>query len=117
VSRSLRAYRYVTGMPTVQCVAFDRCPYDASPIDAEAYTGGATLLSCPTCGAAWGWRKTWLRRIREPDPEVIRLARDDDPPRLVSGVQAADARATFRGVRSSISSITRGSNKTPPTRA
>jgi hypothetical protein len=56
-------------------VEFTRCPYDASPIDAETYSGGSALLSCSVCGAAWEWHNAWLRRVREPDRDAVRKAR------------------------------------------
>jgi hypothetical protein len=62
-------------MPKQSLVEFTRCPYDASPIEAETYSGGSALLSCSTCGAAWEWHNAWLRRVREPDREAVRRAR------------------------------------------
>jgi len=53
---------------------FTKCPYDGAKIEAE-YSGGSTLLSCSTCGAAWEWHNAWLRRVREPDREAVRTAR------------------------------------------
>ena len=91
------------------------CPYDASSIESEDCTFGGTVLSCSTCGAAWGRRGTWLQRIREPDPAVVRLARDDVPSQLVLGARAADVRETFRLVRSSISLLVGGSDQMGPT--
>jgi hypothetical protein len=58
---------------------FTRCPYDASPIEAETYSGGSALLSCSTCGAAWEWHNAWLRRVREPDRDAVRRARAGNP--------------------------------------
>jgi hypothetical protein len=66
-------------------VEFSKCPYDASPIESEPYSQGSTLLSCPTCGAAWEWYKTWLRRIREPDRDAVRRARSAQKPVRVDG--------------------------------
>jgi hypothetical protein len=60
-------------------VEFTRCPYDASPIEAETYSGGSALLSCSTCGAAWEWHNAWLRRVREPDRDAVRRARAGNP--------------------------------------
>ena len=99
------------------CGTFADCPYDASPIEAEAYPNGSTLLSCRTCGAAWAMRKASLQRVREPDPEVLRRMRGRDPPPVSSSVRVADAEAAIRRVRASILSITRGTNETPPTPA
>ncbi|HEY5013109.1 MAG TPA: hypothetical protein VIK61_10445 [Acidimicrobiia bacterium] len=59
---------------------FTRCPYDASPIETEAYSGGSALLSCSVCGAAWEWHNAWLRRVREPDREAVRRARAGNLP-------------------------------------
>jgi hypothetical protein len=62
-------------VPKESLVEFTRCPYDASPIDAETYSGGSAVLSCSTCGAAWEWHNAWLRRVREPDRDAVRAAR------------------------------------------
>jgi hypothetical protein len=59
----------------VERLEFTRCPYDASPIEAEADWRGPALLACPTCGAVWEWHNAWLRRVREPDREAVRRAR------------------------------------------
>jgi hypothetical protein len=64
----------------VERVEFTRCPYDASPIQFEAYPAGLTLLSCTTCGAAWQWYKTWLQRVREPDRKAVLSARAGGEP-------------------------------------
>jgi hypothetical protein len=61
-------------------VEFTRCPYDASPIEAETYSGGSALLSCSVCGAAWEWHNAWLRRVREPDRDAVRKARAGNLP-------------------------------------
>jgi len=88
----------------VERVQFTRCPYDASPIEAEAQSGGSTLLSCSTCDAAWEWYRTWLRRVREPDREAVRLARAGrEPVRVVRGIPVPAAEATWRRMRSSSS--------------
>jgi len=56
-------------------VDITQCPYDGTPIDAEAYSGGSVLLDCPCCGAAWEWHSALVRRVREPDRERILAAR------------------------------------------
>ena len=53
---------------------FTRCPYDASPIVTED-GDGSTVLSCPTCEAAWMSRGSELRRVHEPVRAAVRLAR------------------------------------------
>jgi hypothetical protein len=99
------------------CVEFTRCPYDASPIEVEASASGSTLLSCSTCGAAWEWYKTWLRRIREPDREAVRSARAANAPvQVIRGApNPALSAAMWRQVKSSSGSISHRSNPTPPT--
>jgi hypothetical protein len=59
-------------------VEITRCPYDASSIEPEPYSGSSTLLSCTTCGAAWEWNHTTLLRIREPDRDAVRFARSHE---------------------------------------
>ncbi len=54
-----------------------QCPYDGTPIEAEALSGGSMLLSCPQCSAAWEWHGAWLRRVREPDRGAVRIAREE----------------------------------------
>jgi hypothetical protein len=56
-------------------VEFIRCPYDASPIRAVARSDDSALLSCATCGAAWEWHLTSLRRVQEPDRDAVRSVR------------------------------------------
>ena len=94
---------------------FTRCPYDASPIEIDPNPGGLTLLTCATCGAAWEWYKTWLRRIREPNRDAVRAARAADAPVQVirSAPNPELANAMWRQVRTSIASIARDSNRTP----
>jgi hypothetical protein len=95
-------------------VEFTRCPYDGSPIEAEAYVGDATLLHCLRCAAAWECHETWLRRVREPDRDAIRAAWASREP-VSDGRDAASAEATWRQVRFSITSIPHGSDTTPAT--
>jgi len=56
-------------------VEFTQCPYDSSAIESATHASGSTLLTCPTCGAAWEWYRTWLRRISEPDRQAVLNAR------------------------------------------
>lgn len=58
-----------------QHVDLTQCPYDGSPVEAEAYSGGSVLLDCPCCGAAWEWHNALVRRVREPDREKVLQAR------------------------------------------
>lgn len=51
------------------------CPYDSHPIDAETFSGGSILLSCPSCGAEWEWHNSLVRRVREPDRSAVVRAR------------------------------------------
>lgn len=44
-----------------------QCPYDHTEIEAESFSGGSVILTCPACAAAWEWHGAWLRRISEPD--------------------------------------------------
>ncbi len=57
-------------------VDLTQCPYDSTPIEAEAYSGGSVLLDCPCCGAAWEWHSALVRRVREPDRERVLRARE-----------------------------------------
>jgi hypothetical protein len=56
-------------------VHLSQCPYDSTPIEAEALSGGSMVLTCACCGAEWEWHGAWLRRMREPDRDAIREAR------------------------------------------
>jgi hypothetical protein len=98
------------------CVEFTRCPYDASLIEVEVSAAGPTVLSCATCGAAWEWYKTWLRRVREPDRGAVRKARAANAPAPVNrGTPNHDlADAMWRQVKTSTASLARGSTSTPP---
>jgi hypothetical protein len=100
----------------VERVAFTRCPYDASPIEADTSSKGSVLLCCFTCGAAWQWYRTWLRRVREPNREAVRLARlRRDPSQLRSLRNPDPAEAAWRHVKTSSSAIAHGSHGAPPT--
>jgi len=57
-------------------VTFERCPYDAQPISAEAFSGGSLMLTCSCCGAAWEAHNSLLRRIIEPDWDEVQAARE-----------------------------------------
>jgi len=63
-------------------VNLERCPYDGTPIEAEAYSGGSYLLSCAACGAEWEAHNTLVRRVSDPDWDRARAARvhDDSHP-------------------------------------
>jgi hypothetical protein len=56
-------------------VELTQCPYDHTDIEAEAWSGGSIVLSCPACDAAWEWHGAWLRRVREPDRDKMIAAR------------------------------------------
>jgi hypothetical protein len=56
-------------------VELTQCPYDHTEIEAETFSGGSVILSCPACTAAWEWHGAWLRRIREPNRELMLEAR------------------------------------------
>jgi hypothetical protein len=47
------------------------CPYDRTPIEIEHLSGGSMLLVCATCGAQWERHGAWIRRVHEPDWQVI----------------------------------------------
>jgi len=96
-------------------VEFTRCPYDASLIEVEASATGPTVLSCSTCGAAWEWYKTWLRRIREPDRDAVRKARAANAPAPVNRAtpNAELAGAMWRQVKTSTASLSHGSIRRP----
>ena len=54
-----------------------RCPYDGTPIEAEAYSGGSFLLSCTACGAAWEAHNSLVLRVSDPDWDAARRAKAD----------------------------------------
>lgn len=54
-----------------------QCPYDGAAIEAESYSGGSIVLTCPDCGAAWEWHNALVWRIREPDRDTVRSRRAD----------------------------------------
>jgi hypothetical protein len=59
----------VNGMPRLE-----RCPYDGSPVVADAYPGGFLVVSCESCGAAWELHNAFVRRVAEPDWTAVRIA-------------------------------------------
>jgi hypothetical protein len=66
-------------------VELTQCPYDSTPIEAEALSGGSMLLTCSRCSAAWEWHGAWLRRVREPDRDAVLIAREE--PRSTESTQ------------------------------
>ncbi len=56
-------------------VKLQRCPYDGTPLDVDAYSGGSYLLTCTSCGAEWEAHNSLVRRTGEPDWERARSAR------------------------------------------
>jgi hypothetical protein len=71
------------GGAEVTSVNLQRCPYDGTPIEAEAYSGGSYLLSCTACGAEWEAHNTLVRRVTDPDWERARSVRDDSGAHIV----------------------------------
>ena len=64
-----------------------QCPYDYTTIEAETFSGGSVVMTCPACEAAWEWHGAWLRRVREPDRDKMIAARS----RAVSTERATDS--------------------------
>jgi hypothetical protein len=56
-------------------VELTQCPYDHTSIEAETFSGGSVILTCPACDAAWEWHGAWLRRVREPNRSLVLEAR------------------------------------------
>ena len=56
-------------------VNLQRCPYDGTPIEAEAYSGGSFLLVCTACGAAWEAHNSLVLRVSDPDWDAARRAK------------------------------------------
>lgn len=54
-----------------------RCPYDGTPIEAKAYSGGSFLLSCTACGAEWEAHNSLVLRVTAPDWNAVREAKED----------------------------------------
>jgi hypothetical protein len=61
-------------------VNFQRCPYDGTPIEAEAYSGGSYLLSCTACGAEWEAHNSLVLRVTAPDWDAARRAKSEGQP-------------------------------------
>ncbi len=55
-------------------VTFERCPYDATLISAEAFSGGSLMLTCECCGAAWEAHNSLIRRVIEPSWDEVQAA-------------------------------------------
>lgn len=55
-------------------MTFERCPYDATLISAEAFSGGSLMLTCERCGAAWEAHNSLIRRVIEPAWEEVQAA-------------------------------------------
>jgi hypothetical protein len=93
-------------------VELTRCPYDASLIEPETDWRGPARLFCSVCGAAWEWHNAWLRRVREPDRDaILRVRAERKPVPVVPAPPGVSAEATWRRVKSSIASISDGSNE------
>lgn len=52
-----------------------QCPYDGAQVDVKVAAGGALLLTCMACSAAWERHGSWTGRIREPDRAKLIVAR------------------------------------------
>jgi hypothetical protein len=61
-------------------VNLHRCPYDGTPIEAEAYSGGSYLLSCTSCGAEWEAHNSLVLRVTAPNWDAARKAMAEGPP-------------------------------------
>jgi hypothetical protein len=55
-------------------VNFERCPYDATAISAQAFSGGSLMLTCERCGAAWEAHNSLVRRVIEPVWDEVQAA-------------------------------------------
>ena len=67
--------KFRSGGAETHTVNLQRCPYDGTPIEAEAYSGGSFLLTCTACGAEWEAHNSLVRRLGEPDWDRARAAR------------------------------------------
>jgi hypothetical protein len=56
-------------------VEITQCPYDYTTVEAETFSGGSVIMTCPACEAAWEWHGAWVRRVREPDRDKMIAAR------------------------------------------
>jgi hypothetical protein len=68
-------------VPEIWCVEqqprLERCPYDRTPVVADAYPGGFIVLSCEACGASWELHNALVRRVSEPDWNAAHRAADE----------------------------------------
>jgi len=69
-------------------VNFERCPYDATPISAEAFSGGSLMLTCRRCGAAWEAHNSLVRRVIEPVWDEVQAAQAELRANAESGADA-----------------------------
>jgi hypothetical protein len=70
-----RGVKYFGSSADTCSVNLHRCPYDGTPIEAEAYSGGSFLLSCTTCGAEWEAHNSLVLRVTPPDWDAVRRAK------------------------------------------
>ncbi|MCZ7525206.1 MAG: hypothetical protein M5U14_01720 [Acidimicrobiia bacterium] len=69
-----------------------QCPYDGSPIIADAYAGGFVVVHCDRCGGQWELHNALIRRVRTPDAETVQRARAEVERRR-TGIRAVPAPA------------------------
>jgi hypothetical protein len=69
-------------------VTFERCPYDATPISAEAFSGGSLMLTCERCGAAWEAHNSLVRRVIEPAWDEVQAAQAERRDEATTGAEA-----------------------------
>jgi hypothetical protein len=69
-------------------VTFERCPYDATLISAEAFSGGSLMLTCERCGAAWEAHNSLIRRVIEPAWDEVQAAQAELRDDAASGAEA-----------------------------
>jgi hypothetical protein len=58
-------------------VDLTRCPYDGAELAAHILASSALRLQCFVCDAAWERRDTVVERVRRPDRDKLRLARQE----------------------------------------
>ena len=68
-------------------MTFERCPYDATLISAEAFSGGSLMLTCERCGAAWEAHNSLIRRVIEPAWDEVQAAQAELRDQATSGVE------------------------------
>ena len=68
-------------------MTFERCPYDATLISAEAFSGGSLMLTCERCGAAWEAHNSLIRRVIEPSWEEVQAAQAQLRDEAAKGVE------------------------------